>query len=107
MGYRQGKPMPNKTKLIWEPGAINDLDRLKEFLKSKNPKAAVNAAKSIIKTANSLSEHPHLGHPMEDLPEFNKIFIPFGQNGYDMHYRIDHGNIIILRIWHNRETRNS
>ncbi len=97
--------MSDKSKLVWEPGAINDLSRLRNFLKSKNPKAAVNAAQSIVKTANSLLKHPQLGYPMEELPEFNKIFIPFGKNGYDMHYRIDHQNIIILRVWHTRETR--
>jgi plasmid stabilization system protein ParE len=107
MGFRPGKSMPNKLKLIWEPGALDDLARLREFLQSKNPKAAANAAQSIIKTANLLVEYPHLGHPMDDLPEFNKIFIPFGQNGYDLHYRIDHENIVILRIWHTREKRNS
>ncbi len=96
MGFRQGNLMPDKPKLIWEPGAINDLSRLREFLRSKNPKAAVKSAQSIIKTANVLLEFPHLGHPIEGLPEFNKIFIPFGQNGYDMHYRIDNENIIIL-----------
>jgi plasmid stabilization system protein ParE len=99
--------MPNKPKLIWEPGAIDDLSRLREFLESKNPKAAVKAAQSIVKTANSLLEFPHLGHPIEDFPEFNKIFVPFGKNGYDMHYRIDQVNIVILRVWHTRETRNS
>jgi plasmid stabilization system protein ParE len=99
--------MPNNRKLIWEPGAVNDLSRLREFLKSKNPKAATKAAQSIVKTANGLLEFPYLGHPTDDLPEFNKIFILFGQNGYDMHYRIDNGNIIILRVWHSREARSS
>ncbi len=99
--------MPNKRGLIWEPGVIDDLSRLHDFLKSKNPKAAKNAAQSIIKTANRLLEYPYLGHPMEDLPEFNKIFIPFGKNGYDMHYRIDGENIVILGVWHALERRNS
>jgi len=98
--------MPVKRRLIWEPGAINDLSRLRDFLKSNNPKAAVNAAQRIIKTANTLLEFPYLGHPMESLPEFNKIFIPFGKNGYDMHYRIDGENIVILRVWHALESRN-
>jgi plasmid stabilization system protein ParE len=99
--------MPNNRKLIWEPGAINDLSRLREFFKSKNPKAVVRSAQSIVKTANSLLEFPQLGHPIDDMPEFNKIFISFGQNGYDMHYRIDNGNIIILHVWHTREVRSS
>jgi plasmid stabilization system protein ParE len=54
--------MPNKPNLIWEPGALDDLSRLREFLQPKNPKAAKNAAQSIIKSANFLLEHPYLAH---------------------------------------------
>jgi len=97
--------MSNKPKLIWEPGALDDLSRLREFIQTKNPKAAVKAAQCIVKSANLLLDHPHLGHPMANLPEFNEIFVPFGQHGYVLRYRIDHENIIILRIWHTREDR--
>lgn len=97
--------MPDKPKLIWEPGALDDLTRLREFLQHKNPKAAANAARRIIEAASLLLDHPQLGHPMDDLPEFNELAIPFGQRGYVMRYRIDGKKIIILRVWHSREDR--
>ena len=97
--------MSDRTQLVWEPGAVNDLARLREFLQSKNPKAAMNAARRIIEGANLLLEQPYLGHPIDDMPEFHKLFIPFGKNGYELKYRLDDEKIIILRIWHTREDR--
>ena len=97
--------MPDKPKLIWEPGAVDDLYRLREFIQPHNPKAAMNAARRIIESTNRLLDYPYLGHPMDDLPEFNELLIPFGQNGYVLRYRLDNRNIIILRIWHTREDR--
>lgn len=97
--------MPDKPKLIWEPGAVEDLSMLREFIQPHNGKAAVNAAQRIIQAANLLLDHPHLGHPMDDIPAFNELFIPFGKRGYVLRYRIDEEKIIILRIWHGRENR--
>ena len=97
--------MSNKPELIWEPGALDDLTRLREFIRPNNPTAAANAARRIIEATNLLLDHPHLGHPMADLPEFNELFIPFGQYGYVIRYRINNENIAILRIWHTRENR--
>ncbi len=97
--------MPDKPKLIWEPGALNDLTRLREFIRPHNPKAAANAAKRIIEATNLLLDKPHLGRPMHDLPEFNELFLPFGQSGYVIRYRVDGEKIVILRIWHGREDR--
>ena len=96
--------MSDKPELIWERGAVNDLARLRDFIESKNPKAALNAAKRIIEAANLLLDQPYLGHPIEDMPEFLKLNVPFGKRGYVMKYRIDGEKIIILRIWHGKET---
>ena len=68
--------MPDQPKLIWAPEALNNLVRLREFIRPHNPKAAANAAKRIIEAANLLLHHPHLGQPMDDLPEFNELPIP-------------------------------
>lgn len=97
--------MPDRPELIWELGAVDDLARLREFLQTKNPKAAVNAARRIVEAANLLLEQPYLGHPIEDMPEFHKLFIPFGKNGYEIKYRLNDEKIIILRVWHAREDR--
>ena len=97
--------MPDKPELIWEPGAVNDLARLREFIEPHNPRAAANAARRIIDAANLLLDNPYLGHPIEELPEFNQLFIPFGKRGYMLRYRVEGQKIIILRIWHARENR--
>ena len=46
--------MPDEPELIWEPGAVNDLARLRDFIEPHNPKAAANAARRIIEAANLL-----------------------------------------------------
>ena len=97
--------MSDRPELIWEPGAVEDLARLREFLRPKNPRAALNASRRIIDAANLLLEKPYLGHPIEDMPEFHKLSVPFGKNGYEIKYRIDDNKIIFLRVWHTREDR--
>ena len=97
--------MSNNSELIWEPGALDELTRLREFIRPNNPKAAANAARCIIDATNLLLDHPHLGHPIADLPEFNELFIAFGQYGYVIRYRIINEKIVILRVWHTREDR--
>ena len=72
--------MPDKPELIWEPGAVNDLSRLREFIVPHNPEAAGRAAQVIIEAANRLLDNPALGHPLEDLPAFRKLVIPFGRS---------------------------
>lgn len=97
--------MPDNSELIWQPSAVNDLARLREFIEPHNPKAAANSARRIIKAANLLLDNPHLGHPIEGMLEFNQIFIPFGKRGYVLKYRIEGKKIIILRIWHALEDK--
>ncbi len=97
--------MPDNPELIWEPGALHDLARLREFIEIHNPNAATKAARRILEAANGLLANPLLGRPLEDLPAFHQIFIPFGKRGYVLKYRIDGKNIVILRIWHAREKR--
>lgn len=97
--------MPNQQKLIWDHGAVDDLSRIRAFIAPHNKKAAQNAARRIIESANFLLENPYLGRPLEDMPAFSELFIPFGQRGYVMRYRVEDESIIILRIWHAREDR--
>ncbi len=97
--------MPDKPELIWEPGAVDDLSRLREFIQPHNPKAAAKAARRIIESANLLLDNPYLGHPIENMSAFNQLFIPFGKNGYILCYRIEGKKIVILRIWHARENQ--
>ena len=97
--------MPDRPELIWEPGALNDLVYLREFIAPQRPKTAANAARCIIQAANRLLDYPDFGHPMDEIPEFNELIIPFGRNGYILRYRVGGKKVVILRVWHTHEER--
>jgi addiction module RelE/StbE family toxin len=87
----------------WLPDAIQDLQRLREFLRPKNPAAAKSAANKIIKAASSLKVYPGVGKPVEDLPGYYDVVIKFGFRNYVMRYHILEEIIFIVALRHGRE----
>lgn len=94
----------SKIELIWSPAARRDIIRLRKFLESKNVRAAQRAANTISKAINLISDNPYIKNKIEG-EEDREFFTSFGKNGYILRYRIEHENIILLRIWHTREDR--
>ncbi|NVN56364.1 type II toxin-antitoxin system RelE/ParE family toxin [bacterium Scap17] len=93
------------SQVIFAPAAIRDLERLREFLRPKNSTAAERAAKAIIQGVQALGELPHIGRPIEDMPEeFRDWLIDFGDSGYVARYRIDGDTVVVLAIRHQKET---
>ena len=79
--------------------ALGDLQRLREFLRPKNPEAAKRAAKVIIKAVQVLGLQPGIGRPAPDLgPECRELPIDFGGSGYLALYRQRGDDIIILAL---------
>lgn len=69
--------------LIFAPQAIRDLQRLRDFLHSKNPDAARRAAVAIREGLTLLGDQPRMGRLIEGLPEeFREWLIDFGDSGY-------------------------
>lgn len=97
--------MPDTWQLIWTRHAAEDVGRLRAFIRVHNPDAAQRAAQAIQKAAALLLQHPAIGHPAQDLPNFRDLFIPFGSRGYVMRYRLDGNRIIVVRVWHSLEER--
>lgn len=95
------------SEVIWLPEAIEDLERLHAFLTSKNPEAATKAAAVILKGAALLSDFPEMGKPMNDGTERRELFEPFGGGSYVLRYKIEEGYVVIIRVWHSKEQRNS
>lgn len=92
------------SQVTFAPAAIRDLERLREFLRPKNPAAAERAAKAIIQGAQSLGELPRIGRPIDDLPEeYRDWLIEFGDSGYVARYRIDGDTVVVLAIRHQKE----
>ncbi|MBN2700428.1 MAG: type II toxin-antitoxin system RelE/ParE family toxin [Methylothermaceae bacterium] len=91
-------------KLVWSPASRRDLIRLREFIEPHNPTAARRAAETLKKAANLLLDHPAIGTRLEERQD-RELFIPFGQSGYIIRYRLHEGTIVILRVWHGLEDR--
>lgn len=92
------------SKVRFAPAAIRDLQRLRDFLRSKNPDAARRAGDAIRQGLKVLGAHPNLGRLVDDLPEeFREWLIDFGDSGYVVRYRIDKDTVTILVIRHQRE----
>ena len=97
-------PGTRRLKLVWSPAARNDLIRLREFVRRHNPDAARRVADALTKGANLVLEHPGIGTRIEDRQD-REFFVPFGQRGYVLRYRLHEETVVILRLWHGFEDR--
>ena len=91
-------------QVIFTPGAIRDLERLRDFLRPKNPAAAKRAGESIIKAVKVLGHQPQIGRPVPDMSEqYREWPIDFGDSGYVARYRFDGETVTILAVRHQKE----
>lgn len=92
------------AQVRFAPGALRDLQRMRDLLKPRNPAAAGRAAEAILKALRVLGHRPHIGRPVDDLPdEYREWLIDFGDSGYVARYRIDGDIVTILAIHHQKE----
>jgi plasmid stabilization system protein ParE len=91
-------------EITWLPGATKDVERLRGFIKSENPRAAQRAAKRIIEGVNILQDNPEAGIPVEDLIEYRELMLSFGVGEYIIRYRRETASrVVIVRVRHTRE----
>jgi plasmid stabilization system protein ParE len=91
-------------QIIYSPTAIRDLQRLREFLRSKNPAAAKRAAEVIIQAIKLLGFQPHMGRPVTDMPNiYREWVIDFGDSGYVARYHFAGNAVTILAVRHQKE----
>lgn len=91
-------------RVIFSAAAVRDLERLRAFLRPKSLAAARRAGEAIVKGVQALGSYPHMGRPIEDLPEeYREWLIDFGDSGYVARYRIDGNTVVILAVRHQRE----
>lgn len=91
-------------QVILSPKAVRDLERLRLFLQSKNPKAAQNAVLTIRTALKNLAIAPLAHTPDLENPNYRTLQIPFGSSGYMAwyHYKVGE-NVIILSLKHQKE----
>jgi plasmid stabilization system protein ParE len=92
------------VSIVYTHGAIDDLDRLAEFLLATDPKAAVQAGPLIMSAVGALAMHPLLGGRTSN--ENRELVISRGRTGYLALYSFDPVNQVVLvrAIRHQRET---
>jgi len=88
-------------KLQFTAKALEDLERLHEFVAEKNPAAAERIRNQLLDTFQTLLEQPLGGKPVKSLPVRQWV-----AGDYVIRYLIENEqNLIIVRIWHGREDR--
>ena len=89
-------------KVKYSPESINDLQRVVEFIESKNPYAARRIAIDLQEGVERLKQFPLIGLPVLKAPDAESIRDLYIGN-YTIRYLITEEMIYILRIWHNKE----
>ncbi len=93
------------SQVIYSPSAVRDLNRIRQFLKSKDPRAAARAGQTIISSMREVAKLPSIGKPIDQMPqEFRDWIIDFGQAGYVVRYRISGEKVVVLAVRHQRES---
>lgn len=93
-------------RIALSPEAVVDLERLRDFLVKKNPRAAARASGKLANAIDSLSAFPERGR-IAPLPDHRELVVPFGRSTYIVRnkYRAESKSVAIVRIWHGREDR--
>ena len=91
-------------KINYTPEAVNDLVRLREFIKHKNPQAAQRIAAELIKGITQLKEFPYMGFEVSEAPDPAAIRdLIIGK--YIARYFVHRNEVHVLRVWHHKEQR--
>ena len=88
--------------VIWIESALDDLDKINEYLERKNPVAAQNVAARIFDAAKPLGDHPRYGTEIPELPGRYKIIARRTQ--YLIIYRLepDRDRVLVTRVIHGK-----
>ena len=91
------------TRLVFSPSALQDIERLAEFLMESDPVAAGATADVLTDGLRILKAHPLIGRPAE--LGYRELLISRGRTGYvALHkYEVERDAAIVLVIRHQRE----
>ena len=92
-------------KVEWSQDALADLDRFAAFLHDKYPALASRVAQEIKAKAKILADLPLAGRPLAGREEYRQIVLAILNARYVFQYRYDGGRLVILRVFHGRESR--
>jgi plasmid stabilization system protein ParE len=91
------------ARLVFAPRALQDIERLTEFLMESEPGAARATAKLLFDGLRILKNHPLVGRPAE--LGYRELLISRGRSGYVALYKyeVEQNLAVVLAIRHQRE----
>jgi plasmid stabilization system protein ParE len=91
------------AQVVYSARSLVHIERTFQFLRDKNPAAAMNAVTAIQSAVDNLKAHPLIGRRIEG--EIRELIISYGQTGYIALYRflVSQDEVRILAIRHQRE----
>ena len=92
-------------KIVFSPVAFQDLQRLYKFFKETNPPSITKAAERLKKGFGTLRQYPLAGYPLESLPPFRELLVPFGRGNFIIRYQLGEETVNVVHLWHSREER--
>lgn len=105
LGHASVPTVAGPVELEWSLDALADLDRFARFLHEQFPEFAARVADEIVVRADILRRHPKLGRPIAGREEYREIMLHVLGGVYVFQYRYDGNGILMLRVFHSRETR--
>lgn len=91
------------ARVTYAPGAVLELERLRDFLAEHDSDTALAAAEAIVEAVSVLEHHPLIGRPAE--AGMRELVIARGRTGYVALYdwleAID--TVVVLALRHQRE----
>ena len=91
------------AQVVYSARSLAHIERAFQFLRNKNPAAAIAAVTAIQSAVDNLSAHPLVGRRIAG--ELRELIISYGQTGYMALYRfvVSRDEVRILAIRHQRE----
>jgi len=86
--------------------AIRDLERLRGFVEPKNPHAARRIAAELLDGIGNLKRFTDMGLPVSRAPD-PRVMRDLFVGDYTVRYLREKHSIIILRVWHDKESERS
>ena len=91
------------AQVVYSENALENLERLFDFLAEHDPTAAVASATAIRTAVETLADHPLMGRRVSG--EIRELVVSYGKTGYVVLYRVlpQQDLVRVLAIRHQRE----
>lgn len=105
IGYLRSHGAKMSLEIRYAKSALDDFNRVYEFLDKVDPSAAIRAVEKIYTSIGDLKKHPGLGRPYDLSRDVRELIVSFSKTAYVVRYQENNDSVVILRIWHSREMR--